>query len=426
MIPCYKSGSLIAATLTSALKIFPKENIFVIANGNSPTPLDNTGDVCAEFGVSHTWCPLGSKIIAQYVGCYVTKKFKYALLIDDDCLLPANFPLSTDKFNDQVKCIGYTITSVGPNCTKGTLVQQAQDLEYKLSGLQRQFAGLVGSATFPHGAISMWDRNFLLQTFNEHPGFSVSEDWFFGHVARVLGSRILMNSEVFVETETPDAIFFAAAGGERGGFGEMTVYKQRFERWNFFFVNGIYWNMRYIICNWKLGWWEIGAKLFVFQEVYETLLYILTPFVLPMSFVIAPMFCLILLLGTLGLYMGVTLVFNYVHLRRKIKIDPESPTGFSNQSLGWKALLYYMPYKAVLTLVNVASCYWSIWMYAKYFGKRHPKVIEDEKVVELVMRMRDEIERREQVGLTSQEQKIRESIDLTMYRLLFRDEGSMV
>jgi hypothetical protein len=143
---------------------------------------------------------------------------------------------------------------------------RAQDLEYKLSGIQREFAGRIGSATFPHGAISLWDRELLVKTFHEHPGFSVSEDWFFGHVARQLGCRITMCSHVFVETETPTAVFFSS-GGSRGGFGEMTIFQQRFKRWNFFFVNGMWYNMSYIFCNWKLGWWEIGAKIFVFQEV---------------------------------------------------------------------------------------------------------------------------------------------------------------
>jgi hypothetical protein len=47
-----------------------------------------------------------------------------------------------------------------------------------------------------------------------------------------------MCSAVFVETETPSAILFSS-GGARGGFGEMTIFKQRFYRWNFFFVNGM-------------------------------------------------------------------------------------------------------------------------------------------------------------------------------------------
>jgi len=76
-----------------------------------------------------------------------------------------------------------------------------------------------------------------------------------------------MCTSVFIETETPSAVFFSS-GGARGGFGEMTIFKQRFMRWNFFFVNGLYYNfVQYILFSWKLGWWEIGAKLAVFQEV---------------------------------------------------------------------------------------------------------------------------------------------------------------
>ena len=376
LIPCYKSESLIAATLEAALKIFPAENIFVLANGNSPTPLDDTEGVCQQYGVNHTWCPIGSKIIAQYVGCYVSKKFPYVLLIDDDCLLPPNFPVVTERLKGKVKCVGYTIKSVGPNHSRGTYCQQAQDLEYKLSGIQRAFAGKIGSATFPHGAISLWDRDFLLNTFKVHPGFTVSEDWFFGHVARQLGCRITMCTSVFVETETPSSVFFSS-GGARGGFGEMTVFKQRFKRWNFFFVNGIYYNMWYILCSWKLGWWEIGTKLFVFQEIYETLLYLLTPFVLPISFIVRPAYCGYLFAATFGLYFLNSLIFNEIHLRMR------------KERVSFKCLLYYMPYKAALTFVNVASCYWSLYKYASYFAKKHPKVIEDEKAVGVVLRIEE-------------------------------------
>lgn len=136
---------------------------------------------------------------------------------------------------------------------------------------------------------------------NERYRFSVSEDWFFGHAARQLGSRIKMCSAVFVETETPSAILFSS-GGARGGFGEMTIFKQRFYRWNFFFVNGMFYNLSYIFTSWKLGFWELGAKIFVFQEVYETLLYLFAPFVLPISLIVRPAFCAYLMLGTLGLY----------------------------------------------------------------------------------------------------------------------------
>lgn len=187
-----------------------------------------------------------------------------------------------------------------------------------------------------------------------------------------------MCSAIFIETETPSAVLFSS-GGARGGFGEMTIFKQRFYRWNFFFVNGMFYNMAYILGSWKLGFWELGAKLFVFQEVYETLLYILAPFVLPISLVVQPAFCGYLLAGTLGLYYLIVLVslslvelevarqplipsqiFNEVHLR------------FRNERVGWKCVyLYYTPYKILLTGINVLSCYYALYKYAKYFAKRY-------------------------------------------------------
>jgi hypothetical protein len=65
IIPCYKSAKIVGATLEAALKVFPAENIFVIANGNSQTPLDDTEDVVRPFGINHLWVPIGSKITAQ-------------------------------------------------------------------------------------------------------------------------------------------------------------------------------------------------------------------------------------------------------------------------------------------------------------------------------------------------------------------------
>lgn len=106
----------------------------------------------------------------------------------------------------------------------------------------------------------------------------------------------------------------------------MTIWKQRFFRWNYFFVSGIYWDMFYIIRNWKLGFWEIGAKLFVFQEVYETLLYLLAPFVLPISFYVRPLFSGYLYIATLALYQINVILFNYVSARSQACTEPMLPS----------------------------------------------------------------------------------------------------
>lgn len=235
IIPAYKAAAVLPETIEAALKIFKPEQIFIINNGSTPAPMDDTADVCAKYGVNHAWVPIGSKIVAEFVGVALTKQYKYIMLIDDDVHLPSNLPIVTDRINEKTKCIGYTIKSTGANGIRGTVIQQCQDMEYKASGLTRTFAGRYGSATFPHGAIILWEREILQDLFNVHPGYTISEDWYFGHAARSSGYRIEFCSQVFVETETPPN--FIQTGSEaRGGFGEMTVYKQRFGRWNYFFL----------------------------------------------------------------------------------------------------------------------------------------------------------------------------------------------
>lgn len=185
IIPAYKAAAMLPETIEHCLKIFKPKQIFIIANGASPTPLDNAADVCAKYGVNHYWVGIGSKITAEFVGVTLAKDFRYIMLIDDDVHLPPNLPIVTRRLTGKTACIGYTITSTGSNGSKGTLVQQVQDMEYKLSGLARTFCGKYGSSVFPHGAIILWDRRVLEDLFYAHPGFSISEDWYFGHVCRV-------------------------------------------------------------------------------------------------------------------------------------------------------------------------------------------------------------------------------------------------
>ncbi|GAT26234.1 glycosyl transferase, group 2 family protein [Aspergillus luchuensis] len=382
LIPCYRAASVLGRTLEAAVKIFPPSHIFVIANGDALTPIDHTEEVCRPYGVNHIWSPVGSKIIALFVGCYAAKKFRYALLIDDDCILPPTFPVVVSRLSDTVRCIGYTIKAVAADSSPGTYCQQAQDLEYKLAGLQRTFAGRIGSATFPHGAISLWERSFLRDTLQDHPGFSISEDWFLGNSCRRLGGRIQMCSSVFVETHAPPSFLFAP-GKRRGGFGEMTVFKQRFMRWNFFLVNGLRYNVTYLAKSWKLGVYEIGTKLFVLQELYETVLAILAPFVLPISLVVRPKFCISLIMATFALYLLNAIVFNEIHLRLK------------QERISLKIILfYYMPYKIMIAIINVGSNYWSLYKYARYFAKRRPKLTEDHKAVGLVLKLEESAQNR--------------------------------
>ncbi|KAL2824701.1 nucleotide-diphospho-sugar transferase [Aspergillus pseudoustus] len=391
LIPTYRSAPILGRTLDAALKVFPAENIYIVANGNSSTPLDNTEEICRAHGVNHIWSPVGSKIVALFVGCYAVERFRSVLIMDDDCILPPNFIVVSSRLSDTTRCIGYTIKAAGVDtATLGGTVswcQRAQDLEYKLAGLHRCFSAKVGSANFPHGAISLWDRAFLQKTLEHHPGFSISEDWFLGDSCRRMGGRIEMCSAVFVETGTPSRLLFGDSKGERGGFGEMTVFRQRFTRWNFFTTTGVWHNLSYIFGSWKLGKWEVGTKIVVFQEIYDTILYLLTPFILPISLIVQPWFFIGMSLAILGLYLFHAILFNEIHLRRK-KARCSMATVVGS----------YMMYKIFISFVNVASCYWAIFKYGRYFSQRHPKLTEDHKAVGLVLTLEQAIRRKSRKG----------------------------
>lgn len=148
LIPCYKAAGALPNTIEHALAIYPAESIFVVNNANSPVAPDNTEEVCQEYGVNYLFVPVGSKIGAEYVGLHQKKmdKFKYVMIIDDDVELPNNLPIVSERFekDPRVGCVGYTLVSTGAKGSKGTMVQQLQDLEYRLSGLRHCMGGLYG------------------------------------------------------------------------------------------------------------------------------------------------------------------------------------------------------------------------------------------------------------------------------------------
>jgi hypothetical protein len=61
----------------------------------------------------------------------------------------------------------------------------------------------------------------------------------------------------------------------------------------------------------------LDTKIFVSQAVYETLLYILAPFALPMSFIINLTLTEIIMAVTTALYLVNAIMFNKIHLRLK-------------------------------------------------------------------------------------------------------------
>lgn len=111
-----------------------------------------------------------------------------------------------------------------------------------------------------------------------------------------------------------------------------------------------------------------------------------------------------MLLGvTIAMYIINVLIFNEIHLRLK------------KERINWVVLIfYYTFYKVALTFINIFSCYWSLYKYARYFAKRHPKVIEDQQAIEVVLSLEQDADSDfEEVGADA----VRASKRLTLTRV---------
>lgn len=145
----------------------------------------------------------------------------------------------------------------------------------------------------------------------------------------------------------------------------MTIWKQRFYRWNFFFTYRIWHNLCYVLFSWKMGRRELIAKLWVIDEVHSTILYLIFPFIMPIALISHPALAFRVMAIVFGIYSSALVHFNLRHLRPK------------KEMIAWKVYPVYFVMKYCLQFVNAMSIYHGIWAYGDFFSKRHPRVFED-------------------------------------------------
>lgn len=134
---------------------------------------------------------------------------------------------------------------------------------------------------------------------------------------------------------------------------------------NFFYLYRLREDLNYLFFAWRLGRYELVTKLFILAEVYETFIYASRPFALPIALIVAPKIVGAVMGGLLAVYVLGAIFFNAVHLRRK------------KAMVAWKILPIYFMMKMALTVVSTLSVYYSLYAYAAFFSRRHPRVTEN-------------------------------------------------
>eukprot|EP00919_Chromeraceae_sp_WS-2016_P012759 GHVR01029915.1.p1 GENE.GHVR01029915.1~~GHVR01029915.1.p1 ORF type:complete len:548 (-),score=155.61 GHVR01029915.1:86-1537(-) len=200
---------LITTTLKWAVQVFPPGNIFIADNARSLAPPDAEWDVIRNFSEEigcdprpgsrngsfhYVYLPVGNKTVSVYwvlqywlpkvlkegrTGCLkysdtlTIEEAKYesvidfAAMIDDDVKIPPRLQLPLQRFEDDpsLGCLAYSIAAgppPGADRWQKALVS-FQGVEYLIAGVFKRLQALCGGTVGPHGAISLWHLNTLLQ-----------------------------------------------------------------------------------------------------------------------------------------------------------------------------------------------------------------------------------------------------------------------
>ncbi|MEO7161607.1 MAG: glycosyltransferase, partial [Bdellovibrionia bacterium] len=193
VIPCHNSQEKIVKTLEAALKHFRPEQIYIVDNGNTTAPTDQTQKIVKNIhpNINYIWLPIGNKNIAQFTGSMAAKNYKNILTTDDDVALPTNFKAPLQLFNDNVKAATFAIEAIDTKGKKPIFVGW-QDIEYKFSDLSKLVESRFGGVMYPHGASSFWDRETFIEVLRRHDTVYYAEDVKLGLVLQKTGKRMAM------------------------------------------------------------------------------------------------------------------------------------------------------------------------------------------------------------------------------------------
>lgn len=352
VIPCHKSEAVIAKTIEAALKSgFTPSQIFVIDNGKDASNVDSTPQICREIGTNYVFAPYPSKLTAIYVGVCQAKKYEYVLQIDDDVLITETLPICMDP---DVSCMAYTIGATnhsGPN----NLLQNFQDLEYKMAGLRKGFEGWTGSAYFAHGAISLWRREALKDILEKHPMYPISDDWFIGYIANCNGYRIDVCDHTFVQTDVPGSYFGFFDKQRTSGYGSQSLFNQRFSRWYRLTALQVLYILYHAMFVWRKYTFvrEVMMKLMGLSHVLFLTLATLRYTFLAFNFINAPgwtgyMFIVIYAVAHLNICLT-----NYYHLKPRERIPY------------WQCILFHI-YGLVDSTCLMLGMLYSIFFYIPF------------------------------------------------------------
>ncbi|KAF4690516.1 hypothetical protein FOZ60_017253 [Perkinsus olseni] len=233
MIACHNSTMTLERLenhlnmLRAALSLFPPSHIFVCDNGSSLQPPDENIWACEQVhpDINYLYIPEGNKTFAFY---WCNKywipflqqndripSFKYAVIIDDDVILPSDLHIPHQLLDQcpEIKAVHFPIGATTPPAASGmgsaimsNVLVGCQDCEYRLAAVHKQFQATLATATSCHGAVALWDRETLDEVLYDHDTVFHGEDLQMGInlLRKRDNSRIISSAQSLIPTYAPD------------------------------------------------------------------------------------------------------------------------------------------------------------------------------------------------------------------------------
>ena len=372
VIVCHNSSGFIEGTVRSALVHFKPENVYIADNGNSENPTDDTNEVIHKLdpNINYRWVNKGNKSLSQFL---TVKKLmeiddiKYVMVIDDDTKIPAELSTPIEKFDDITKGIMYGIRAVDDEGKQESIWTRWQDMEFKIGDFIKKFQTKYGSVLFPHGAVSLWEKEMIYDILAESDTIFYVEDGKMGmHLSRN-GYKLHYCQDVIFETLTPSSLI-----GKSPNF-----YEQRVRSWDFGEHMAIFKHFK----SFFLGYVRksiFGTLMMKISQLYLLITIINDWIKVPIIIVYTsrrPWFFLAIVMANIILNLLVVCIWNYWSCRNR----PDVRVGFMTI---WTSPIYRL-ITTITRILSVFYCCFIYWTNYKAHEYNKPGTLPDEYIQKL-------------------------------------------
>lgn len=172
IITCHNSQDNIKETVTSFLKHFFPNQIFITDNGSKRS--DKTESIVKDIDplINYISLRYGNKSFSQGWVLQISQNFPITLISDDDIKVGEHFKPDHHLIKGNTHAVCYPIVADGGN----EWVVRCQALEYKLSDGVKYALSRHGGVNYVHGALSLWRSNTLQRILGDHPTDFIAED----------------------------------------------------------------------------------------------------------------------------------------------------------------------------------------------------------------------------------------------------------